>query len=131
MNSTRKKKRSSNRRKKSRTPGYYFCHTWRINFWYFIGWPVEQFQDYCKKEFDMIQEIDDLVSARTIEFFHTKSVCYLIWVRDKNDLGSLCHEAVHAAMFGLHAKGWKPDPDNDEPLAYLTQAVFENARKSK
>jgi hypothetical protein len=52
----------------------------------------------------------------------------IIWIRKKSDMASLVHECVHAANFTLDAINADPTFENDEPQAYLVEAIFRKAR---
>jgi hypothetical protein len=56
-----------------------------------------------------------------------------IWVKRADDHSAIAHESVHAANFMMHWAGYKPDPSNDEALAYLVGAIvrkcYEHADK--
>lgn len=54
---------------------------------------------------------------------------YLILKPKYLDYNTVCHELEHIVMYICQAKGISPDPENDEPLAYLQgyigQKIFE------
>ncbi len=52
-------------------------------------------------------------------------------VVDRRDMGTMCHESVHAAMHVLEVAGVKVATDDDEALAYLTQWFFEQLMASR
>lgn len=111
-------------------PGFFFCYTWMMNYWYFIGWDKKQFTKYCEKHFDHTPEFhSETVKGKLIEVHNDKGTKMLIWTQDKKDLPSLVHECVHAAHFTLALKGFKPDFYNDEPVTYLVQSIFTHAMK--
>jgi hypothetical protein len=51
---------------------------------------------------------------------------YLVWTRKKH-AAVVAHECVHAANVLLKSRGWKPELDNDEPQAYLVEALVSAA----
>jgi len=112
------------------SPGFFFCPTWMMNYWYFIGWPPNKFIKYCEKEFNHTPEIGESSGGKMIEISRGTKTRMVIWTRDKTDLGSLVHECIHAAHFTLQIKGFKPDFLNDEPVTYLVQSIFNHALKS-
>lgn len=57
-----------------------------------------------------------------------RGIIYM-WVRRKNDYPSLAHECIHAANYGLKARGVKISTSNDETLAYLVEWLFERCMK--
>ena len=110
-------------------PGFFFCQTWMMNYWYFRGWPSNKFIKYCEKEFKFTPEISEKTSGKMIEHTDNKGTRILIWTKEKKDLPTLVHECIHAAHFTLAAKGFKPDFYNDEPVTYLVQSIFRYALK--
>lgn len=108
-------------------PGWFYCSTWMMNYWYFLGWSEKSFIKYCKEKFNY--EPGDLKSGKLIFLTCDKGTRILIWTKVKSDLPSFVHECVHAATFTLEAKGWRPDFSNDEPLTYLVQSIFANGVK--
>lgn len=107
--------------------GWFFCKTWMMNYWYFIGWPQDKFVKYCEKKFNHTPDFTNKVAGKLIECENDDGVRMLIWVRSKKDLPSLAHECLHAANFTLARKGWRPELYNDEPQTYLFQAIFKHA----
>ena len=70
-------------------------------------------------------------SGTTIELFDENSTIILIWTRTESDLECLVHECFHGASITLENIGYKFDPDNEEPFAYLIQDIFSQATGGK
>lgn len=81
---------------------------------------------YLKKhheyEPDISQKAGTVFSIRV----ENGSTIYLIWTR-KREPWVIAHECVHAANSLLDSRGWKPQLDNDEPQAYLVEALVKKA----
>ncbi len=107
-------------------PRHWYCDTWKMNYRYFLGWPPEDFNKYLHKRYGY--KFDDKgKAASTLEVTSDRATIVLIWVRSRKDLPALAHEAVHAANCTLSKRGWRADSDNDEPQAYLVEAIFRGA----
>jgi hypothetical protein len=108
-------------------PKHWYCQTWKMNFYYFLGWPPSEFKRYMRKRHGY--EYDDAgKAASTLECVAGPHTVILIWVRDRKDLPALAHEAVHAANWTLARRGWRADMENDEPQAYLVESIFRGAQ---
>ena len=109
---------------KFKKPAFYFNDTFKMNYYFYLGWPVDALKKYLRYDPPGIEHS----SARTIEWQREDGVVVIhIWTRKKSDLASLVHECVHAAGMTLNRAGVKGDWLNDEPHAYLTEAIFKNA----
>jgi hypothetical protein len=110
-------------------PDFWYCELYKMNFWYFIGWPRESFDQWIRKRHDQDYETAKLSGAKTLLIENSDGQRIAIWVKKQprpNMMASLCHECVHAAHWTLDLRGHKPDYNNDEPEAYLTEAIFRN-----
>lgn len=116
-------------KKPKKLPDFFFCPTWKMNYYFCLGWKETDLIKYCKWRFDYTPEIGPAQTGKLFEFINGSEIIMLIWTRNKKDLSSLVHECVHAANFTLEIKGWKPDFNNDEPLTYLVQSIFDSAFK--
>lgn len=109
-------------------PRHYFCEYWRQSFWFCIGWSYQNMAAYLKKhheyEPDLSQKGGSVFSIRA----DNGSTIYLVWTRKKH-APTIAHECVHAANALLESRGWKPQLDNDEPQAYLVEALMREALK--
>lgn len=109
-------------------PKHYHCDYWKQSFWFCIGWSHEKVTSYLKKNYN--HEPDLSQKAGTLFEVPQKNgaTVYLIWTL-KSDAATIAHECVHAANVLLMARGWKPQLDNDEPQAYLVEALMREALK--
>lgn len=108
--------------------GHYFCYTWRTNFYFCLGFSEKDMKAYMLDSFQHETEFGS-ANGRCFECRNNDHSIYIIWTRKKTDYGSLMHECIHAAGMALDQRGWKYDADNDEPLTYLAQTIFEQAVK--
>ncbi len=106
-------------------PRWYFCPTWRQNFYFFIGWKPEAFEKYVLKTYDHKFKIGR-EDGKTLGIEHHDGSRFLIWSR-KRDASVVAHESVHAVNWMLAERGYRFDPDNDEPQAYLVGALVREA----
>lgn len=111
---------------------HYYCHTWRENFYFMLGYSPEQANQYILKnhnhDIDFSKCDGKCVELVTDDGF---SLQY-IWIRKSNKnrmMAALAHECVHAAMHTLDRRGVNLPVDNHEPLAYLTEALVLAALK--
>lgn len=109
------------------TPRFYYCSTWRENFWFYLGWKPNA----VEKNLATLFSFDSLNlggNGRTLECQNSEGKRVIaIWIKSKGDIPTLAHECVHAAHFCLSHKGVKTTKSNDEPLAYLTEALVRAA----
>jgi len=99
-----------------------------MNYWYFFGWSEKKFKAYLwdKFEHDTILTNCD---GKCIMLEKEGCTIILLWSRNKKDLPEIVHECVHAACWTLEERGWKPDLNNDEPLTYLVENIFEQGTR--
>jgi hypothetical protein len=110
-----------------RSPKFYYCSTWKENFWFFLGWSPFNVETNLKKTFDF-DNLNLNGAGKTIEFQRDDGKRVIaIWVRNKSDIPVLAHECVHAAYFCLAQKGVRTAANNHEPLTYLTEALMKAA----
>lgn len=111
-------------------PTHYHCDFWKQSFWFCIGWSPEDVTAYLKKNYNHNPDLSQ--KAGTLFEVPQKSgaIVYLIWTRKKH-AGLVAHECVHAANTLLLSRGWKPELDNDEPQAYLVEALVSHALELK
>lgn len=93
-----------------------------MNYYFYLGWKPEEFKDYTNYNGPM-----DAANGKCIEWSNKEGQIIKIWTKRKTDLGSLMHECIHAAVWTLQNRGVLADWDNDEPLTYLAQEIFEAA----
>lgn len=117
--------------KRKRLPAFWFCEVYRVNYWFFIGWPVEDFKAFMKKRFNYQPKEDSTTcDGKTFVCTHNDSTIICIWTQQnagKKFMGTLAHECVHAAINTLHPRGINTCDQNDEPLAYLVGALIRKA----
>lgn len=56
---------------------------------------------------------------------------WIMWVQDPDNVGTLAHEAFHAASGLLHSRGMRLCPDSEEAFAYTITAIVEEFTKKK
>jgi len=110
-----------------RKPKFYFNETYKMNYYFCIGWTDKEIIRYMQKHWN--HTIDNIENAKgkTFECHKGSNIVIVIWSRKKLDYPTIVHECVHAANMNLNYINWKPDLDNDEPQAYLTENIFNKA----
>ena len=104
---------------------HYFCETYRINYYFCLGFPEESFKKYMKSHHEIDLDLSG-VTGRTI--FNPKLNTIILWIRDKADLNTLVHECIHAGTITLESRGVIISHLNDEALAYLVESIFRKSR---
>jgi len=113
-----------------RQPKYFYCETWKMNYYFFIGWSAKLYSKYIQEEYGHTMDINGAAgNCLDIEKNDNSIQIQTIWVDDKKDLPAIVHESVHAACNTLRRRGWNPDFDNEEPLTYLIENIFRQATK--
>lgn len=117
-------------------PIWYYCKTWRENFYFFRGWKIEDFVLYLKKKYEYELEVDHYADGFYIEISLSKSgYTYFIWTKGKtkstSDIATLAHECLHVTLLCLERRGVKFDPFNSEPFTYLMAALIRAALEKK
>ncbi len=108
-------------------PKHWHCDTWGENFWFFVGWPFEEFESYVEEHFNYLVRDGSII--RNGMYLRLRKGCAsvgLIWTAKKH-MPTLAHECVHAAGACLESKGVIADWKNDEPLTYLVEALMRKA----
>lgn len=118
---------------KSTKPVYYHCSTFNINFYFHIGWSVEDFAAYAKKSYNYVRnsEYGDGTCLPLGDKGSDHSTAYAIWIRNKNAHSILAHECLHAALFIFDDIGVKYDGDNSEALCYLLDSLMRESKGKK
>ncbi len=111
--------------KKKLIPKYWWCETWKVNLYFAIGWKKSDIREWLLKEWKHQKDFSK-ISGTTIEAFTKTNYMILIWTQDRH-LPTIVHECVHAASMSLERCGWKFDTGNEEPFAYLCEAIFGKA----
>lgn len=104
-------------------PKWNYCELYYQNYYFFVGYPEEIFNEYLKKEHSYVRETKDSNGACMLIDSHI-----LIWTKKVEDLGALVHECVHAAHFTLSYRGIDIRDSDAEAMAYLTDYIFRKAR---
>lgn len=102
-----------------RVPYHFYSDLYFQNFFFCPGWKKTQVEKFFNIELDP--------SCRGVTLITDRGI--VIWIESKDLYGCLAHEAVHAAKFLFKQKGVISSNENDEPLAYLVQWIFENCQK--
>lgn len=108
-------------------PKFYFCDIWRVNYYFFIGWPSGEFKSYVLKQYGFDADIHEQGVGKCLEVVKNNKYGILIWIKKKNDYPSLAHECLHATNYTLCRAGWKFDVHNDEPQTYLLTNLVRKA----
>lgn len=104
---------------KKKVPFHFYSDLYYENFYLCAGWKRSDVVNYFK--------IDIADNARGVTLLTSGGI--IIWVEDRKAYGVLAHESVHAAKFLFGMKGIIASNDNDEPLAYMVQWIFESCLK--
>ena len=102
-----------------KTPHHFYSDVYYQNFYYCQAWKREQVESFFNIKIDP--------STRGLTFEVEKGI--VIWISSVDLVGCLVHESIHAANFLFRQKGIMASNENDEPLAYFTQWIFENCYK--
>lgn len=107
--------------------GHHWCPVYRYNVYFFLGWSFADFKKYMKRRWE-----HDLIREREPEglsiFISTEgNDIALIWLRSKNDMPALVHEAYHVMVECFNSRGVKSELGNDEQGAYWLQSVVRAA----
>jgi len=113
--------------KKKKKSGFCYCETWKMNYWFFLGWSEKDFEKEIKRVFNYDVQHASRSDGLCLRCYHGNSTIKVIWTRRKTDYGSLMHECIHAAGWTLEDVGVDIRDSNSEPLAYLAQSIFEKA----
>lgn len=108
-------------------PKYFFSETWKMNYNFCVGWSEKDFTEFMLSTFDY--QVVDLNNdnGRCIECQQGNIVTIVIWTRAKSCASILVHECIHATNCTLKRAQWTMDFRNDEPHAYLAEAIYRNA----
>lgn len=107
-------------------PKFYYLDLYRMNYYFCIGWKQRDVEAYLRKTFHFESDIGH-ADGYTIKITDDRGCTILVWTKNRNDMGTLAHEATHAASFTLGRAGVKPDFDNDEACAYLVGLIVDRA----
>lgn len=95
-----------------------------MNFYYFLSWKESEFVSYVNRNFG--KEIEETgAGGKTLRVDTDKGtiICIFVNRKDYKKKAVLVHECVHAACWTLESRG----VDDEESLAYLTEAIFREA----
>lgn len=106
----------------------YYNDTWKMEYYFFIGWKQLEFQNYIIKHFDKDFTMDNGAIGMMRKLYKNGNFngC-LIWVKKKSDYGTIAHECLHATNKTLARAGWSPELYNDEPQTYLMTILINKA----
>ena len=112
-------------------PGFYYDPCFRQNFYFFIGWSEDKFNNYMEKNFQSKLENISAVDGATGMIEDDEKDVILIWTRFKpkspKEIGILAHECLHAVGMTFEKVGVRYYQDNDEPFTYLLGRLVEEA----
>lgn len=111
-----------------RKPKHHFNLTFRMNFYYCLGWSEKEIRKYMLEMWDY----EDLNwgGGKTILHRSKKADIVFIWTKEKR-VADFVHECVHAGNMTLMARGQDVDTRNDEVLAYLIEEIFSRGKMNK
>lgn len=112
-------------------PKFYFCDLWRMNYYFYLGWPQAEFEKYIEKKYDFKPELPGVGKCIMTKNNKGKGAVLHIWIADKTNYPYLAHECLHAANWTLERAGWKPELHNDEPQTYLMTNIMRQALNRK
>lgn len=112
-------------------PAWHYDETFQENYWFFLGWPIQETEKYLRKYFEFTLTLESKAGT-CIEFQKDNGTRLIaIWMQKKPKgaywLGTLAHECIHAANMTLKHKGVHPDFEDDETQAHLASAIFGKA----
>lgn len=110
-----------------KTPIFYFCETWKQNFWFFIGWRAKDAEAFLLKRLGVTVQLGD-AAGKTLEFVRENVRILIVWTINKNP-SLVSHEALHATNKCLFGVGCQASLENDEAQAYLLEDLMRNALK--
>lgn len=115
-------------------PRWVYQDLYHANIEFYIDWTLEEYQEYCRKRFgfEWVNHEGIQGHAAVVDQKSTGKTVYLMWARPqkkglKRD-SVIVHESVHLANKILKDRGYKFDPEDDEPLAYLVDWIYEKAQ---
>lgn len=101
-----------------------------MNYWFFDGWPAEEFEKWIRDRHDKDFRVDAKKGGLCLLIECDVGTRIAIWVRSQprvKQLATLVHECAHAAHCTLDMRGFNPDFSNDEPVTYLIETIFAKA----
>lgn len=105
-------------------PKYHYCHTWQMNFDFFIGWKWDDFHKYCQKNFQFSLPEFSYQGGYTTLIVNKNRARILIWLAKKSP-SLAAHEALHGVNFTLDRAGYKVIGTNDEAQTYFLTELME------
>lgn len=98
-----------------KVPHHFYCELYYQNFYFCMGWKRSE----MKKFFNV--EIEECAKGMALN----TPAGIVIWIESGEAIGACVHECVHAAKFLFAQKGIISSNENDEPLAYMVQWIFD------
>lgn len=94
-------------------PKEYFDQILEQNFWFFLGWPPEDFIEFISKGMD-VSDLD--LSASNGCVVCAPNDILMIWTKTEHP-AFVAHECLHAVNRSFSRIGYRPDVENDEMQA--------------
>lgn len=113
-----------------KTPVDVYQDLWNMQYILFLGWKDHEFDNWCVENLHFQPESSGKGGLCLYGNGSEGDVC-CVWVKRKNDHGTIAHECLHAAMETLSARGVKCDYDNPEPLTYLHGWIVDKCYEAK
>lgn len=118
------------KKNKKKLPSFYYDELYKQNFYFHLGWNEKEFFDYASENYgrngDSLDFTDGLCLSIENKDIGARGV--VVWIRKKNDIPSLVHEATHAALFTLGERGFNLTfSESDETLPYLIEHIVRKA----
>ena len=106
----------------------FYDKVWRVPYCCILGGSKQAaYERFCKLNGEDPVQTFENSAADASTFYSVERKTVLVWFAQKNpDLGTVAHEAVHAAIYALRMSGMSDFHDtNDEALAYYVQFLVE------
>lgn len=114
-----------------RKPKKWTCSLYDYTVHFMVGWPEKEAEEYMKKKYQYTIDFRSF-SGQHIKLDNGESV---IWTYPKDGKKyyycCLVHECIHAAAYCLDWRGIGPQWPKCEPLTYLADKIYYEARKSQ
>jgi len=111
--------KKSRARKSIKKPRKVFDSIYLTNRWYMVGWSSQEYEKFVLDNFGYRLNSLEHVTGQHLIAENNGIVVHVIWIRDKNSIATIAHEALHCAISILEDRGVKYGKDNDESLCYL------------
>lgn len=105
----------------------YWCEIYRMNYYFFLGWPIDTFTNHMNKNYGYEVEGHQRLTGKTLQISSDGFSGFFVWVKDIENFPVLAHECLHATNWTLGEIGVHADFVNDEAQAYLLTALLRQA----